>query len=89
MCSSCKHLDINNKKDGVVSGALYYCTLRKEYVYADGICHDIINDANRDKEIINNIKEETKLYDDIPISPEILIFIIVILVLLGLMLDVF
>lgn len=38
MCSNCKYLKITDKKEGLSSGELYYCTIKNQYVYASDKC---------------------------------------------------
>lgn len=90
MCSNCKYLDLKDKKEGAVEGAIYYCKLKKEYVYAtDKACIKLEKDEKRDKDTISKIIDESKKFDDIPISPEALFIIIIILIIIGLFTGVF
>ena len=85
----CKYLDVNNKKEGKVNGCLYYCKLRQEYVYGcDGTCEKFENER-RDSKVIEKIYKEGKEYDDINASPEVLLIIIIILVIMGMVMGVF
>ena len=90
MCSNCKYLDLNDKKEGVVGGAIYYCKLKKQYVYAtDKPCAGIEKDNKRDKDTINKIIDESEKFDDIPLSPTAIFIIIFILIIMGYFMGVF
>lgn len=89
MCAGCQHLKIKDRKDGVVSGALFYCDLKKEYVYAcDQPCENFNKDANRNQEEIEKIIQSSKEYDDNPLSAEAYFTIFFILVIIYIIMNV-
>ena len=88
-CGYCKCLDINKKKEGCVSGALYYCKLKKDYVYVtDENCNNFEKDF-RDKELVGKLLEDSKTYDNIPFSPSTLFLLSAILIIVGLIMGIF
>lgn len=40
-CAYCNCLDDKNKKEGCANGCLYYCKVKKEYIYMLIICNVI------------------------------------------------
>lgn len=83
MCSNCKYLKITDKKEGLSSGELYYCTIKNQHVYASDKCNNHETDYKRNKQIIEEINESSKNFDDISFSPEALFMILVLLIVIG------
>lgn len=88
-CAYCNCLDDKNKKEGCTSGCLYYCKVKKEYIYANNMQCDHFKKSSRDEELVNNLIEESKVYDNILISEDSLLLLFVILVIIGLIIGVF
>lgn len=89
-CSKCQYLNLKDEKEGKVSGKKYWCQLKREYIRAnDNCCEKITKNEKLSKEIINKIEKEGKEYynDNTPI--EIYILLITVLIILGLIMDVF
>ena len=81
-CAYCNCLDNKNKKEGCASGYLYYCKVKREYIYANDSQSDSFKKSSRDEELVNNLIEESKVYDNILISEDSLLLLFVILVII-------
>ncbi len=68
MCRGCKYLDLKDKKEGTVSGCIYYCKLNKCYVYVDNTYINKDKDLKRDKDTIEEILSQSNDYDDMNVS---------------------
>ncbi len=89
MCAGCKHLKINDKKDGIVSGALFYCDLKKEYISAcDEKCENYNKDDYRTQEEKEKIIKISKDYDNDPLSAEAYFTIFGILVIIYIVMNI-
>lgn len=88
-CAYCSCLEDKNKKEGCACGCLYYCKVKKEYIYATDMQCDHFKKTSRDEKLIKNLLEESKVYDNFAISPEFLLLLFVILVIIGLIIGVF
>lgn len=81
-CYDCCHLKQDNKKDGKVNGAVYYCSKQKKYIngMSDG-CekyeHDILKTTSEKDEIYNNSVHYTN--DSISIGGGIALIILLLL----------
>ncbi len=89
MCAGCQHLKIKYRKDGVVSGSIYYCELKKEYIRAcEQPCENFNKATGRSKEEIEKIIEASKEYDDNPLSAEAYFTIFIFLVIIYLIINI-
>ena len=69
------------------------CTIAKLkkniYIYANNMQCDHFKKSSRNEELVNNLIEESKVYDNILISEDSLLLLFVILVIIGLIIGVF
>lgn len=89
-CCSCKYLNENCKKEGKVSGCLYYCSKIKAYVNgASDSCDDYCFEYGRKVYTRDEIYNDGKTYynDTTPVG--FYLVILIILIILGLFLGVF
>lgn len=57
-CSSCKYINYNDKKEGVVSGCCYYCNKVNSYVNGSN------NECDSFKKSYRNNYECNKMFED-------------------------
>lgn len=89
-CSGCKNLKVKKTKEGKVAGKLYFCELHHEYRYVNEKgCDKFEKNKKITKDIIKEIEEESKKYDDSPIMVGFYLTILIILIVLGLIMGVF
>ena len=88
-CYNCKYLDKEKKKQGKVDGNLYYCQKNKAYINAaKDTCPNFSKSERRSWENDEIYQDSKKYYDnDTPLG--FYIFILVVLIILGLILNVF
>lgn len=88
-CAYCNCLDVGNKSSGCVSGCLYYCKLKKEYINANDEKCDDFEKCSKEEKIIEKMIDDGRGYDDIPFSASTLFVFSVILIIVGLIMGVF
>lgn len=74
---------------GKVNGCLYFCKLKQEYKYGCDNCCENFEKVDRNNDVIEKIYQDGKEYDDIAASPEVLLLISVVLVIIGMIMRVF
>jgi len=82
-CSSCKYLKENDKKEGKQLGCKYYCTKMKTYVNGNGCCNEYSEDYGR------NVLKRDEIYREGTKEISTYIFILIILIISGLIFNVF
>lgn len=88
-CAYCNCLDVGNKNAGCVSGCLYYCKSKKEYINAnDEKCEEFVK-CSKEEKIVEKMIDDGRVYDDIPFSASTLFVFSVILIIVGLIMGVF
>ena len=81
-CNSCWYLDPKAKKPGKVSGCLYFCNNKKNYVNASKDYCENYKDGLRDSVENNEIYENSRNYDDdnTPLGTYLFIFVLIVIV---------
>ena len=85
-CYNCKHLEVNNRKDGSTNGCLYYCSKNKTFVNGacDG-CDKYSRDSSRKTYTCNEIYNNGRHYTNGSSAPlSLRIVLIIILIILAL-----
>lgn len=88
-CSSCKYLKVNNKYEGALCGAKYYCTKVKKYVDGSECCSVYEKTYSRSNYECGIIYEEGKSFSDDNKSASYYIFVLTLIILLGFILMAF
>lgn len=89
-CSECSNLDNSKKSPGKVSGNLYYCKKLKEYVNPSMCgCEKFDKTYSRKSYENDEIYQDGKDYYNNDTPLELLVFIFIFLVILGLIMGVF
>ncbi len=89
-CCSCKYLNENCKKEGKVSGSLYYCSKMKTFVSgASSSCDSYCFEYGRKVYVRDEIYNDGKNYYNDATSPSFYLVVLIILIILGLFLGVF
>lgn len=82
-CYDCCHLKFDNKKDGKINGALYYCTKIKKYVHGNSeVCEKYQYDNLRKTYIKDQIYLDGKNYydDDTSVFSYIIILFLILII---------
>lgn len=89
-CYNCKYLKESEKKDGKVSGSVYYCSKIKKYVSgsSDG-CDAYSFDSTRKTYVKDEIYNNGRKYVDDDTSPATYLAILILMIILGFLLNVF
>lgn len=83
-CYDCCYLKFDDKKEGKVNGALYYCPKIKKYVYGNNeACDDYKYDNLRKTYIKDQIYLDGKKYSDDTTSLFSYIFILILILIIG------
>lgn len=83
-CCHCRYLYENDKKEGICSGAIYYCSKQKKYV--NGIqdsCSEYSKDYSKTIGLSNEIYEEGRKYCNDDRSPMFYLVILVVMLILS------
>ena len=88
-CSSCAYLDESKKKDGVCSGCIYYCKKNKCFVNGCNSSCNEYKSSFRSNYECSKIYDEGKSYSDDTTPVSFYLVILVVLVILGLIMNVF
>ena len=82
-CYNCEHLIVNDKKNGVTNGCLYYCSKNKKYINsACDDCEAYSKDYKRETYLNNEIYYNGQHYcnsNSAPLSLQIILIIILII----------
>ena len=87
-CNSCKYLKTNDKKEGTC-GACYYCSKCKKYVLGNNICDDYSYDYGKTTIEKDEIYRDGVKYSSDKTEVGTYVFILIILIILGLIFNVF
>lgn len=86
-CCSCKYLDEKKKKDGKVSGSIYFCSKNKKFVNGkDDCCKAYSKHPLRKSHISNEIYRNGKKFYNDDTSPGTYLFALVGIIIFGLIL---
>jgi len=89
-CYDCCHLKFDNKKNGKVNGALYYCPKIKKYVYGNGeSCEKYQYDNLRKTYIKDQIYLDGKNYSDDDTSFFSYVIILILIITIGFVIKLF
>jgi len=89
-CCSCTHLKEKNKKDGKVSGCVYFCAVKKKYVNGkDDRCEAYKRDPIRKTHISNEIYHNGRQYYNDKTAPGTYLMALVIIIIIGLIITIF
>ncbi len=88
-CSSCAYFDVSKKKNGEVSGCIYYCIKNKCFVNGCNGCCNNYKCSYRPNYECNKIYNEGKSYCDDTTPVSFYLVILIVLVILGLIFNVF
>ena len=89
-CSSCQFLNETRKKDGAVSGAIYFCAKKNKYVYGyDNKCESYEKTYSRYSLNCSTIYEDGQNYYNDTKSTSFYLTILIILIIIGLLINIF
>lgn len=88
-CNSCDNLDVKSKKPGAVDGYLYYCKHKKAYVNCATDCCESYKDGYRSSFECNELYRNSRDYNDDDTPVETYVFILILVIVVGLILELF
>lgn len=88
-CASCANLKTSKKKKGGASGCVYYCSKNKCFVNGSNDSCNNYKSSYRTNYECNKIYDEGKSYSDDTTPISFYLVILIILVILGLIFNVF
>lgn len=87
-CSSCKYIKYNDKKEGIVSGACYYCSKVNNYVNGSNNKCESFEKSYRNSYECNKMFEDGESYYNDDTSIELYLILLFIMIIFAIIVNV-